>query len=631
MHLTSISLDPQNKIFKNYTNENNFRELVNVSKINILIGSNNSGKSRLMREIIIGLSECLKENENKELVISKFRFNKTYSLAEVLSWISDLSPLQNIGKQESRFTIKELKLSNQDLFEVDLKKIIKEIRNYYNPLQVGIEQVIPTLELRIKNKIYNDFISNEFLVTYIPILRSLKNTNSNKQKIISQNNYEGYSKLTKRVVDDYFPQHHQLINIFSGEDIYDDVKNLLLSDETERQKLKEFELFLEESFFKKKVNLIPRIKNVHGKENFDLYIKIGNEIERPIFELGDGIQTIIICTFPLFIYKDKKHYLFIEEPESNLHPGLQTLLMKTFNDPKFVDTQVFFTTHSSHFLEMSYDNNNVSVYSFHKEFQSENHRDPKFIVKNVSYGDQNLLKSLGINNSSVFLANCTIWVEGITDRLYIKKFLQLYFEENNIQNRFENLHFAFVEYAGSNLTHWEFGENETETERIFAKGIANNIFLIADSDNSESKKKKSKQDRHEKLQIILKKHFHLLDSKEIENLLSPKVLIDVICKYESKIDSTINSENIEFKNKESFTMVENIPIYANEALGEYIDQNLKGRQRKGSYADGNTISDKVNFCNYAIESMHTWDDLTLEAKELTEKVYLFIEDCNSQH
>ncbi len=60
----------------------------------------------------------------------------------------------------------------------------------------------------------------------------------------------------------------------------------------------------------------------------------------------------------------------------------------------------------------------------------------------------------------------------------------------------------------------------------------------------------------------------------------------------------------------------------------YIDQNLKASKRKGSYADGNTISDKVNFCNYAIESMQSWDDLTDETKKLTEKVYQFIENCN---
>ena len=87
-----------------------------------------------------------------------------------------------------------------------------------------------------------------------------------------------------------------------------------------------------------------------------------------------------------------------------------------------------------------------------------------------------LLDSLGVRNSSVFLSNCTIWVEGITDRKYIKKYLDLYLKEKGLLNRYqENLHYSFLEYAGSNIEHFSFSE-EGNAEKMKSQAISNRIF-----------------------------------------------------------------------------------------------------------------------------------------------------------
>src|SRR6266481_5930628 len=64
-------------------------------------------------------------------------------------------------------------------------------------------------------------------------------------------------------------------------------------------------------------------------------------------------------------------------------------------------------------------------------------------------------------NSSVFLSNSTIWVEGITDRRYVSHYLDLY--QNHLRDESEanslsaprryrqDLHYSFVEYAGATL------------------------------------------------------------------------------------------------------------------------------------------------------------------------------------
>ena len=78
---------------------------------------------------------------------------------------------------------------------------------------------------------------------------------------------------------------------------------------------------MSENFFDKRITLIP------SQSNGFITVKIGDEIERPIYELGDGIQSIIILTLPLFLNKGNNLLVFIEEPEKLLHPGLQRKLV----------------------------------------------------------------------------------------------------------------------------------------------------------------------------------------------------------------------------------------------------------------------------------------------------------------
>ena len=89
---------------------------------------------------------------------------------------------------------------------------------------------------------------------------------------------------------------------------------------------------------------------------------------------------------------------------------------------------------------------------------------------------------LGVQNSSVFLSNCTIWVEGITDRHYVKHFLDLHKKENkddpDICDFNEDYHYSFVEYGGNNITHWSFLDKE-ETP-INVEKLCGRLFLLAD-------------------------------------------------------------------------------------------------------------------------------------------------------
>ena len=137
-----------------------------------------------------------------------------------------------------------------------------------------------------------------------------------------------------------------------------EIKKMLLGSHGERVQVHEFETFLSNNFWQgKPITLIPDYES----DALKVHIKnTGSDEDREIHNVGDGIQSIIINTFPLFQYgvhvradnKDGKPLvLFIEEPEMMMHPSMQRVLVETFmqkND--FPNLQVYLTTHSNHFL-----------------------------------------------------------------------------------------------------------------------------------------------------------------------------------------------------------------------------------------------------------------------------------------
>jgi hypothetical protein len=590
--------------------------LGNLSKINIIVGENNSGKSRLIRQIlsakelryspadfdlseVSGILEGLREKLRKHFRDRKISEDGVQAMIGALPKVERLSDGADLQKpfQELRTQVERLighvdrgwvgVTYTHDQLGKDLSRLISDSMTYRGkPLEEWL-------------------VTPKFKKIYIPILRGLASSPS----MPSSPDY--YRQL---VHDWYFKEDQGKFEISSGLSIYNLVKANLLGNLTQRKRVHTFQEYLSQEFFDNKpVALIP------SEASQMLTIKIGDELEQPIYNLGDGIQSIIVITFPLFQYTNENVLAFIEEPEQLLHPGLQRRLIQTFSTyPSFENYQFFLTTHSNHFLDITLDFENISVFTIRKLFDDTKgeERVPKFLVENLSQGDQKALELLGVRNSSVFLSNCTIWVEGITDRHYFRHSLKLYHEHlhSNGKPYFEareDYHYSFVEYAGNNLTHWSF--LDCEEKPIDVERLCGKLLLVLDRDSG-------KTERHKKLQEFLGERYLVLPRREIENLLLPEVLVQVIREYE-QIKEDEKFEFNEFRYED----------YAESYLGEFLEQKvLLRKQRKGSYqAASGTISDKVGFCERAIRHLNRWEDLSADAQQLTEKIYEFILSNNS--
>ncbi|MEE9553812.1 MAG: ATP-binding protein [candidate division Zixibacteria bacterium] len=578
-----------------------------LSKVNIFVGPNNSGKSRLLRYLIsletenFSPSNC-NLDELREKVASFL--NTTRKAYENIAGVKSIIPVlfddtivppnyintnfPNPNKLDDVIKLLNFLASSQSPVDTNHNRyeILKNTKASMLKNTISFRSEL----IAIKKKFPKQY---RFTKIYIPTLRGLRPLPG------------GENSYLRRTLKDYFNNtERKNLFIFTGLEMFSDVRKHLLGDLSKRKLIENYERFLALSFFEgHDLSLIPREEG----GNDVLFAKIGKEKELPIYELGDGIQQLIIMTFPLFLNPKANILLFIEEPELYLHPGLQRILLEFLTSDKFGNLQVFLTTHSNHLLDLSLDFDEISIFNFKKELEESEAEEKiaKFHVVNTSNKDRKLLEDLGVRNSSVLLTNCTIWVEGITDRLYIRKYLEIYMANNGEKIFEEDKHYSFVEYSGNNITHWSFLDKEEKP--INVASLCSILFLIADRDEG-------KEERHEKLEEILGDRYYRLQCIEIENLLSPKVLLETIKSY--KVEP---KKNIKIKQES----------YNNKKLGKFIDSRiLEPGSKKTFGADSGTLKNKPDFARKAISHISSIEDMSEEAQDIANMLYDFIRERN---
>ena len=594
------------------------RILRGLTKINIFVGANNSGKSRFMRGVFSLDDRALRVWHPELDAVNSNLSDCTREVGECLE--KHGIPGGTDGHRGFQIVpLSHIELGGDILAAVPMLSKLVEMKYLGGGMPgdslppreraaaIDLKGIGERHQSAVKRSQLEVSKDAGFHRIYIPILRGLRPPSEEEA---------GRDLYQQRTEHDYFKESRltESHTIFTGLGMYEEVKSNLLGDLRQRQRIRDFEQFLGKSFFQdREIALIPR----QGDDV--LYVKIGKEEERPIHSLGDGIQQLIILTFPLFLRKEEPTILFVEEPEIYLHPGLQRRFLELLTGEELPNVQVFLTTHSNHFLDISLDLDQISIFRFSKELPDSEEPEvvPKFRIENVHHDDTALLDCLGVRNSSVFLANCTIWVEGITDRLYLREYLRLYQEylakKKKDESHFrEDTHYAFIEYGGSNITHWfSLG---SEDRPIRAESISNRFILVADKD--EPKRGSAKQKRQKTLLKKLGDGFIRLNRREIENLLSKEVLLAVI--REDLPAGTVINERFEYED------------YAGESLGRFIDKTvLRGLKSGKTFADKyGAIKRKTDFCKKAISCMDDYQSLSRDARTLCRRLYEFIKKCN---
>jgi len=523
-----------------------------LAPITIFVGANNSGKSRLMRELFSSAGSCYRfklkyrNAEGIEVDIGRMlpawtesygvvKFDETiYSLK---SWIDGgllTSKLSEWLKQQNA----KIALNGSEDLEGKTKYLsLKQLASGY-----GIKPII------------GGFTSSKRC--YVPILRGMRPPFIQYQKGEDRERYKDLYK--RRSVSDYFRHGIGKGNlIFTGLSLYDDLLGRLLGrTQAERDSVRVYENFFSENFFPgQSVILIPVMEG----NNDVVHIKIGDNEERPIYDLGDGMQSLIICTYPIVTETEPGSLFFLEEPDLCMHPSLQRTfleVLKTYH--RKMGHQFLITTHSNHLLDLLEDNELVSIFSFSEiADQAQDPADssqadsgsnpqqskpkPSFRIRPSNLADRQTLVELGVRPSATYLANATIWVEGVSDWAYLRAYMEAfvhYLKSQGIDwgkrlaqrlgQYKEDRHYAFVEYSGSNLEHYSFTDKGGYSEQAEVKAnvvtsvpdLCARAIVIADGDIGDN----GKGDRKESFASQLGDRFIWLPAKEIENMI-PEALM----------------------------------------------------------------------------------------------------------
>jgi hypothetical protein len=510
---------------REFSNSKTGRVLGPFGNINVFVGKNNSGKSRFLRSVFI--------NENNSCFdINKLNKDWIVLTNQLVASIASLgNPYGVRSAHQQKYAEFSKIISEQYFVNPSRSKFVEFIGSFEMlPKVNGIN--IPILDdqrninqiTELAQKTISDLQSSVQKVNvghhlYIPILRGLRPI---QQDPSGFTNSDVYGSRTKK---DYNIQHPTAI-IYTGLTMYEDVKKLLLGTEEDRNLIAEFQIFLGKFIFEEKVTLIPKY------ETDVLHIKIGDKPQLEIFNLGDGLQTIISILFPIFIQKNNELRVFIEEPETHLHPEWQGKLLLALK--QFENHQFFISSHSNIFINDS----STSVFSV------KNNGDKIFIDDVNEKNLLSVLKDLGYKASDLLLSNYILWVEGQSDKIYFNSWLKL--EAPHLK---EGQHYSIMVIGGENYRHLLSGEDGGFNLELLEK-MNPNYGIVLDSDK-ESPRSKISESKLKIKELFDKKGSFcwITEKREIENYIPDNVFRNAIMTYSQKSNIQILSGPYDNRNK----------------------------------------------------------------------------------
>ncbi len=253
---------------------------------------------------------------------------------------------------------------------------------------------------------------------------------------------------------------------------------------------------------------------------WEIFLKEKGQNRFALSQSGSGLKTIILILINILLIpklednNGKKFVFAFEELENNLHPSLQRRLFEYLYKYAMSnhDDRIFITTHSHVAINVFYGQEYSNIFHVIKE----NGRSSIKYIDN--YLDKvEILEDLDVKASDLLQSNGIIWVEGPSDRIYIKRWLEVFTENAFTEGR----DYQFIYYGGSLLKYYEANGDKSIEELISILITNRNAAIVMDSDkkNSNSQINKTKKRINEEFS----KHglmCWITKGKEIENYIT---------------------------------------------------------------------------------------------------------------
>ena len=509
--------------------------------LNVIIGTNNSGKTNLIKAInIINNTSSVTTNDFNKNNLKKWQTIYTTEAPQIEIIYTIKHPL-NMENYDDTKVIRLLPfMEYTDFSHIDSNySITAKIKMVYSLDPKCLEDYISDIKI-IQKKINN----SEYIVTpdnsqekqaftdYMNLLKKndnkfkwhfyngISNNNieqedgdilfvdMNNQETVSiknildieyieaDRNLEKMSGITRRLVKKIIDKKEHNVD-------YCDIDRIIIEEIKEKLNtaLKEIDDLIEDEQDKIGINN----GNIKIIQDFDLTSNaiIGEKhcfsvldtmsgFNLPLDLNGLGYNNLISIFLIIKLPEVALDIFCIEEPEAHLHPAMQYKLfkyLKELHEKDSLNKQIFITTHSSNITAVT-GLDNMIMLSYSRENSShkvccshlkDQFNDDNELEKDIKQNHKNhLIKFLDVTRSDMLFADKVILVEGISEKLMLPAFMK--------KEGFDNIdeHVSIVEIGGKHFDHFlsVFDCNEMNKKILC---LTDNDFAYFDKVNKRCK------------------------------------------------------------------------------------------------------------------------------------------------
>ncbi len=493
--------------YKSFSSEETI-ELTNLKHVNVIIGKNNSGKSSVL-DIINAASDVTYFEDNKERfgnIGAEFIVQPEYLLL-----FKDYS---RIGHLVNPYDFAKNEMVGKP-FRVDLNS---QKRAYDNNSTFDYKYSLNQKETVFKSDIfdvqYSDATSNLFNKVALKILTL---NNIIFRRLSAERNISPENETQNEELDIDGVGASNLVRKFLNFSEYDEtiIETHLLNALNK--------IMVPEAEFE---NIRVQEIEKGGDLLWEIFLQEKGCGRFPLSHSGSGLKTIILLLLNLLVipktnaYNGKKIIFGFEEIENNLHPALQRKVFEYIYEYAVnKDTYIFLTTHSHIAINTFYEKVEAQIYHI---FKKNNVSTINTIDNYID--EQTVLEDLEIRASDLLQSNGIIWVEGPSDRIYIKRWLEVLCDCKYSEGK----HYQFLYYGGKLLSHYTAHETD---ELIGILTTNRNAIIVIDSDKKTQQtpinptKKRIVQEFNEYKMLSW-----ITKGKEIENYLPASAIAECLGK-----------------------------------------------------------------------------------------------------